>query len=65
MATDKRTDEQIRTEIAAERQELVDALGDLRAGIAGKRRTATAVVGALAAAAATVTAVKLGRRLRG
>jgi hypothetical protein len=64
MATEKRTDEQIRSEIAAERDGLVEALTDLRAGVAGKRRAATAVVGALAAAAATLAAVKLGRRLR-
>ena len=65
MATAKRTDEQIRGEIAAERDELVAALGDLRAGVAGKRKAATAVVGALATAAATLAAVKIGRRLRG
>lgn len=64
MATEKRTDEQIRSEIAAERNELVGALADLRAEIAGKRRAATAVAGALAAAAATLAAVKIGRRLR-
>jgi hypothetical protein len=65
VAAERRTDEQIRGEIAAERNELVDALGELRAGVAGKRRAATAVAGVLAAAVATLTAVKLGRRLRG
>jgi hypothetical protein len=65
VTAEKRTDEQIRGEIAAERDGLVEAVTDLRAGVASKRRAATAVVGALAAAAATLTAVKLGRRLRG
>jgi hypothetical protein len=65
VATERRTDEQIRGEIAAERDELIAAVGDLRAGVAGKRRAATAVAGVLAAAAAALTAVKLGRRLKG
>jgi hypothetical protein len=64
VAAEQRTDEQIRSEIAAERDGLVEALGDLRSGVAGKRRAATAVVGGLAAAAAALAALKIGRRLR-
>ena len=60
MATEPRTDEQVRAELAAERERLVDALADLQAGVRGKRRLATAVAGALAVGAA----VKVGRRFR-
>jgi len=62
---ERRTDEQIRSEIASERAELVEALADLRAGVDGKRRMAAAVAGSLAVATAALTAVKVGRRLRG
>lgn len=62
---DERTDADIRLEISAEREQLVDALADLRQGIAAKRRLA-ATVGALAVAAfATATSVKIARRFRG
>ena len=62
---DQRTDADIRSEISAERERLVDALTDLREGIAAKRRLA-ATVGAVAAAAlATATSVKIARRFRG
>ena len=62
---DERTDADIRSEISAERERLVDALTDLREGIAAKRRLAT-TVGALAATAlATATSVKIARRFRG
>ena len=65
MIAERRTDEQIRSEIASERAELVEALADLRAGVDGKRRMAAAVAGSLAVATAALTAVKVGRRLRG
>ena len=64
MVAEGRTDEQIRSEIARERAELVAALADLRAGVDRKRRAAAAVAGSLALAAAALTAVKVGRRLR-
>ena len=49
MSGEARTDEAIRREIATEREQLIDALADLRAGIARKRRPAVIVGGALAA----------------
>ena len=65
MIAERRTDEQIRSEIASERAELVEALADLRAGVDGKRRMAAAVAGSLAGATAALTAGQVGRRLRG
>jgi hypothetical protein len=64
MTTERRTDEQIRAEIAAEREGLTDALTDLRRGIDAKRGLATKVAGAAAAGLAALTALKVVRRLR-
>ena len=65
MADEQRTDEIIRGEISAEREQLVGALSDLRKGIAAKRRLAgvagTLIVAGLAAAAS----IKVLRRFRG
>lgn len=63
MPTERRTEEEIRREIAAEREQLAAALGDLRAGVEAKRRPAARIGAvALAAVAATVLA-RVIRRL--
>jgi len=61
----RRTDEQIRREITTEREQLANALVDLRAGVYEKRRLAAAVAGALAAGFVTAAGVAVVRRLRG
>ncbi len=63
MAGDRRTEAEIRGEIASEREHLADALADLRASIAAKRRPAAVVVGVLAAAIVAVVALRVVRRL--
>ncbi len=65
MSGEKRDDEAIRREIAAEREQLVEALADLRAGVAAKRRPATIVGAALAALLVTAVAARIFRFLRG
>ncbi len=65
MPGDRRTEEEIRREIATERDQLADALADLREGIDEKRRPAVAAAGALAAGLAAIAAVKVVRRFRG
>ena len=60
MPADRRTDAEIRREIAAEREGLAAALADLRAS-AGDRRRLAALAGGVLAAAALVRAVR--RRL--
>jgi hypothetical protein len=62
---DRRTEEEIRREIATERQQLEDALADLRKSIAAKRRPAVLALAALATLLAVVVAVKLLRFSRG
>jgi len=57
--------EDIRAEIAIEREQLEQALGDLRASAEAKRRPATFFVGALAATLAALMTAKVVRRLRG
>ncbi len=64
MASDRRTDEEIRREIASEREQLADSLADLRKAIDDKRALATVVGGALAAGLASTVAVKVLRRFR-
>ena len=49
MQGDRRTEEEIRSEIATERQQLADALADLRKGVAAKRRPAVLALTGLAA----------------
>ncbi len=63
MPSDGRTDVEIRREIAAEREQLADALTDLRASVAAKRRPAAVVVGVLVAGIAAVVALRVARRL--
>lgn len=65
MPAERRTEEEIRREIVAERNQLAGALADLREGIDEKRRPAVAAVGALAAGLAAMAALKIVRRLRG
>jgi hypothetical protein len=62
---ERRTDEQIRREIASEREQLGIALGDLRAAVAGKRKMMMAGAGAVGTAVAARTALKIARRLKG
>jgi len=64
VAGERRTEEEIRREIASEREELASALADLRQGVDAKRRLAVVVGGTLTAALATVAALQLGRRFR-
>jgi hypothetical protein len=65
VAAERRTDEEIRHEIGAERQQLAEALTDLRAEIESKRRLATATATLAAAGLAAVASIKLVRRFRG
>lgn len=65
MADDRRTEAEIRREIASEREELASALADLRHGVDEKRKLAAVVGGTLTAALATVAALRVSRRFRG
>lgn len=65
MPGDRRTVEEIRREITTERDQLVDALADLREGIDEKSRLAAVVGGALAVGLAAAAAVTVVRRLKG
>ena len=65
MPGERRTQEEILTEIRAEREGLADALADLRQGVAAKRNTAAVVGGMITAGLTAVIAVKIARRLRG
>jgi hypothetical protein len=63
--SDHRTEEEIRREITAEREQLADALADLREGIDAKRKPVTVISSVLAAALAAAMAIKVVRRLKG
>ncbi|MDW8339740.1 MAG: hypothetical protein RMM28_11440 [Thermoleophilia bacterium] len=65
MGRERRTEADIRAEIAAEREQLVSALRDLRTGVASKRRPATAVGVLVAAGVGLVVLHGIARRLRG
>ena len=65
MAGERRSEEELRREIAGEREQLADALADLREGVDAKRRPAAVVGGALAAAGAALAARRIVRRLTG
>jgi hypothetical protein len=65
VAADPRTDQQIRSEISAEREQLVEALADLREGVRAKRNLAAAVAALTSVAVATAASIKLVRRFRG
>ena len=64
MPAEKRTEEDIRREIAGERDELVSAIADLRASVAAKRKSATVVGGAMATGLAALLASRIVRRRR-
>jgi hypothetical protein len=59
---ERRTEQEIRHELTTEREQLADALADLRKDIDAKRRPAAVVAGALGAALAAVATVKVLRR---
>jgi hypothetical protein len=65
MTVERRTDEDIRREISAERDQLVEALAELRQGIEAKRRLAVALGTFVVAGLATAASVKVVRRFRG
>lgn len=65
MPAEQRSEEQIRSELAAEREQLTAALGDLRAGIDAKRRPAARAAKVAATALAAIVALKVGRRVSG
>lgn len=65
MADEQRTDADIRNEISAEREQLADALADLRAGVDAKRRLAGALGAIVVAGLATAASMRVARRLRG
>lgn len=62
MGSDERTEAEIRHELGEEREQLVAALGDLRAAVAAKRASVAIVGGVLAAATAIAVARRLTRR---
>ena len=64
MAAEPRTDQQIRSEISAEREQLVEALADLREGVRAKRNLAAAAVALTSIALATAASIRLVRRFR-
>ena len=63
-AEPRRTDAEIRGDIASERAQLVTALGDLRTGVESKKKVAGVVAGTLAAAMTAATVATIVRRLR-
>lgn len=64
MPAERRTDEQIRGEIATEREQLVAAIGDLREGVAAKKKIAAAGAAAVGAGVVTAAVVSALRRVR-
>ena len=65
MASERRSEEEIRREIASEREELVRALADLRMSVESKRKVATVVAGTIAAGLTASAAIKAMRRMKG
>ncbi len=65
MQGDRRTEEEIRREIATEREQLAAALADLRESVAAKRRLAVLVLAGLAAVLAVAVAARMLRFFRG
>ena len=61
MAAERRSPEQVKQELAAERDQLVGALADLKKGVHDARRIPIIAGGALAAGLATFAAVKFVR----
>jgi hypothetical protein len=64
VAAERRSSEDIRRELAAERDQLADALADLRGGMQARRRSAALGGGALAVALGAAAALRVVRRLR-
>jgi hypothetical protein len=65
VATDRRAEADIRVEIAAERDQLVRALSDLRESVAAKRKPAAVVGSAVVVSFAFVILRGIARRLGG
>ncbi|MGH3135832.1 MAG: hypothetical protein ACRDPV_04995 [Gaiellaceae bacterium] len=65
MASERRSEEEIRREIASERDELVRALADLRKSVESKRRVAAVAAGTIAAGLTASAAIKAMRRMKG
>jgi hypothetical protein len=63
VASERRTEADLRADIAFEREQLVRALRDLRADVAAKRRVA-ALAGLAAAVGVVVAGAVRARRLR-
>ena len=64
MSTERRTEEQIRREIAQEQEELAEAVATLRGDLEARRGPARRILVALAATAALVILVRILRRRR-
>ena len=64
MRADPRTDEQIRSDIAAEREQLVLALGDLRDNVRAKRRLAVAAGALVTTGLAIAASLRIARRFQ-
>jgi hypothetical protein len=62
MAADKRSAEEIRSELAGERDQLADALAALREDVQSARRIPIIAGGAVLAGLAAFAAVKVARR---
>ncbi len=60
----RRSEEEIRSELAAERQRLVESVADLRASVEAKKRPAARAAGTVAAGAAALLALKIARAIR-
>ncbi len=60
----RRSEEEIRSELATERQRLAESVADLRASVEAKKRPAARAAGAIAAGAAALLALKVGRALK-
>ena len=60
----RRSEEEIRGELAVERQRLVESVADLRASVEAKKRPAARAAGAVAAGAAALLALKIARAIR-
>lgn len=64
MPAERRTTEEIRREIASERDQLVEALAELRKALEVKRKPAARVGGLLATGLAAFVTAKAVRRFR-
>jgi signal transduction histidine kinase len=61
---ERRSEEEIRREIAAERQQLADSITDLRASVAAMKRPAVRAAGLVAAGVAAMVALRIARAFR-